>query len=178
MTNTNNPYENTNEPKKDSVMDSLREPLESLKTAGASAAGVAKEFSQRLREDREVSKAEAAGFASATQATGAETKGDASILDKVTAVAKDLGGSVKRAAEATAQTPQYAEAKERIGEAAKTTKVGVTEAYGTAKANREAKKASKGGAATGTATGTAGATGSETPGKTDIIDGEVISTED
>lgn len=170
MTDTNNPHTDAQDPKKDSVMDSLREPLESLKNAGTSAAGVAKEFSQRLREDREASQAEAAGFASAAQSTGAEATGKDSLLNKATAIAKDLGGSVLRAAEATSQTPQFAEAKERIGEAAKTTRAGLAEAYGTAKANREAKK-------TAVEETTPGAHGSETAGKADIIDGEVISTD-
>lgn len=137
------------------ITDSLRAPLESLKTAGASAVDVAKNFGENFKEEREAKK-----DGQAAEATQSE---DSSLLNKVTNIAKSYGGTVLSAAESTRSSEAFSEAKEKISEALSETKDGVSEAVSTAKERREASKEAK---------------DSSSSNGPDIIEGEVISTDD
>src|SRR5699024_10477004 len=70
------------------------ETLESLKAAGTSAFGVAKEFTNRFREDRATHSDDSATPPS-PEASEDGKKG--SFIDRATDFAKDIGGSVRRA---------------------------------------------------------------------------------
>lgn len=86
------------------------ETLESLKAAGTSALGVAKEFTNRFREDR-AANADGNETPESVESPGEEKKG--SFFDRATDFAKDIGGSVRRAAEGTRDTEAFSEAKEK-----------------------------------------------------------------
>lgn len=145
--------------------------VETLKSAGASAVNVAKDFAGNFKEDRQVKGATNSAATDASNfATDSAAPKDDSILSKVAATAKDLAGSATRAAKETSQSPEFAEAKERFGEAFESTKTEVSGKVNEAKARREAKK-------NGAATPQADANAEKEP-NTDIIDGEVISTEE
>ena len=90
------------------------ETLESLKAAGTSALGVAKEFTNRFREDR-AANADGNETLESVESPGEEKKG--SFFDRATDFAKDIGGSVRRAAEGTRDTETFSEAKEKAGSA-------------------------------------------------------------
>lgn len=92
----------------------VNETLESLKAAGTSAFGVAKEFTNRFREDR-AAHADSKEEADSTAAADDSKKG--SFFDRATDLAKDIGGSVRRAAEETRDTEAFNEAKEKAGSA-------------------------------------------------------------
>lgn len=75
--------------------DGANETLESLKAAGSSAFGLAKEFTNRFREDR-AAQSEVSDAADPTDGTESGKKG--SFFDRATEFAKDVSGSVRRAA--------------------------------------------------------------------------------
>src|SRR5690625_3337347 len=74
------------------------ETLESLKAAGMSAHGVEMEFTNRFREDR-AENADGNETPESVETLREQKKG--SVFDRATHLAKDIGGSVRRAAEGT-----------------------------------------------------------------------------
>ena len=147
-----------------SITDSLKESWGPIKEAGASAMGVAKEFTDRFREDRTTHAADKP-----------EVGEDASLVDKAKAAAKDYGGSLRRAVEGTKDSESFNAAKDNFGQAYNATKDGVNEAVNTAQERRRANGATAEPESTGKHAKGADSVADPTQ---DIIDGEVISTED
>ncbi|MDY5841068.1 MAG: CGLAU_01105 family protein [Corynebacterium camporealensis] len=143
--------------------------FDSIKNAGASAFSVAKDFSNRLKEDR-ATKSDAAGAESATQeaadqaAQNAED-GKESFIDRATGVAKDWGDSIKRAADGTRESDTFTEAKDKIGAAYQESRSAVGDAVDKAKERRAEKNS---------ATAGAGDNIKDDRAADDIIEGEVV----
>ncbi|MDY3127272.1 MAG: CGLAU_01105 family protein [Corynebacterium sp.] len=153
---------------------STNDTLETLKAAGKSALDLAKDFTERFREDRETKSAAAdSATASAHGFTGespAGAKESGSFIDKATEIAKDLGGSVRRAAEGTRDSAEFGNAKENLGAAFAVAKEEATEAVKNLKGRVDEYK----GKAT---TGNAQAPDTDTVADPSaaIVDGEVIN---
>lgn len=156
-----NPFE------KKSIADNLKAPAESLKQAGISARDVIDEFATRFQEDRKATTPAAAYSGASNESTG-------NFVERTTELVRDVAGSVKRAADGTKQTPAFTEAKEKFSTAFTETKQGVaasfSEAKGTAQQKAEDLKNSR----------NSDASNPNTPSenKGDIIDGEVISSDE
>ncbi|WP_312714869.1 CGLAU_01105 family protein [Corynebacterium flavescens] len=148
---------------------------DSLKEAGSSAFEVAKEFGGHLKADR----AKQAEDEPAGEGTGNSSD---NVFDKVSSTAKDLGATLKAAAEATRTSEAFADAKGKINTAYNETREGVSEAYKSAKerSQRAEGNATPDGpsAKTGNPSKTDGtaADGSASPVE-EILEGEVIETD-
>lgn len=157
--------------RKDEASDAgANETLESLKAAGTSAFGVAKEFTNRFREDRATHSDDSATPPS-PEASEDGKKG--SFIDRATDFAKDIGGSVRRAAEETRDTETFTDAKEKAGSAFGVVREEATDAVQNVKSRINERKGAK-------------SDGNKPVDKgddvadptADIVDGEVISSED
>ena len=130
--------------------------FDSLKDAGSAAFDVAKDFGGRLQEER------------VQHTHGAEAKRPYGASGKeATATAKELGATVKKAADGTRESAAFDAAKGKFSTAYNETREGVMDAYNSAQARRAEKK-------------NAARPGQDSaPSQGDnIIDGEVIETDD
>ena len=135
--------------------------FDSLKDAGSAAFEVAKDFGGRLQEER------AQHAQDAQEASPYGASGKDSLVDKATTTAKELGATVKKAADGTRESASFAAAKGKFSTAYNETREGVMDAYNSAQARRAEKK-------------NAARPGQDSaPSQGDnIIDGEVIDTDD
>ncbi|MCZ9295783.1 CGLAU_01105 family protein [Corynebacterium yonathiae] len=135
--------------------------FDSLKDAGSAAFDVVKDFGGRLQEER----AQYAHGAEANSPYGASDKDG--LVDKATTTAKELGASLKKAADGTRESAAFDAAKGKFSTAYNETREGVMDAYNSAQARRAEKK-------------NAARPGQDSaPSQGDnIIDGEVIETDD
>ncbi|MFH0410972.1 CGLAU_01105 family protein [Corynebacterium sp. L4756] len=151
------------------------ETLDSLKAAGASAFGLAKDFTNRFREDRsEQSKAQE------TEETVADAVGEEkkeSFFDRASGFAKDITGSVRRAAEETRESESYSDAKEKVGSAFGVVREEATDAVNTVKERMNERKENK--AEQDSVNDSAASKGDDVADPTaEVIEGEVISTDE
>ncbi|MFS0010332.1 hypothetical protein ACL1HK_07345 [Corynebacterium striatum] len=111
--------------------------LESLKTAGASSAEVAKSFGNRFKEERQqqAQQAKAERVARAADVPGA-AEGEKSFIDKVTETVRELGETVVSAANETFESESFARARQDVTAAFEEGREGVTEAISNAKEKR------------------------------------------
>lgn len=161
--------------RKDGEADSgANETLESLKAAGSSAFGLAKEFTNRFREDR-AAQSEVSDAADPTDGTESGKKG--SFFDRATEFAKNVSGSVRRAAEETRETETYSDAKEKAGSAFGVVREEASDAVNTVKDRMNERKEAK--AAENGAEEKPVTKGDDVADPTaEVVDGEVISSED
>ncbi|WP_293770586.1 hypothetical protein [uncultured Corynebacterium sp.] len=140
--------------------------FDSLKTAGTSALGVAKVFGANLKEDRAAHPSE-------------PTASDQSFLERGEAIARDLAGSVRRAAESTAGTEEFASAKNDVTVAFNEARDEVSNRVNQGKnADKPAQDPSspygQGAGAAGAADAAGAAAAND---ETTIVDGEVVETD-
>ena len=142
-------------------MSNNKKIFDSLKDAGSAAFDVAKDFGGRLQEER----AQYAHGAEANSPYGASDKDG--LVDKATTTAKELGASLKKAADGTRKSATFDAAKGKFSTAYNETREGVMDAYNSAQARRaEQKNAARPGQDSAPSQGD------------NIIDGEVIETDD
>ena len=150
------------------------ETLESLKAAGTSAFGLAKEFTNRFREDR-AAQSEVSDAADPT--SGAESGKKGSFFDRATDFAKDISSSARRAAEDVRETEAFTDAKEKAGSAFGVVREEASGAVNNVKDRMNERKEAK--SADSTADDKLGAQGDDVADPhADVIEGEVISTEE
>ncbi|MFS0216288.1 CGLAU_01105 family protein [Corynebacterium striatum] len=111
--------------------------LESLKTAGASSAEVAKDFGNRFKAERQqqAQQAKAERVARAADVPVA-AEGEKSFIDKLTETVRELGETVVSAANETFESESFARARQDVTAAFEEGREGVTEAISNAKEKR------------------------------------------
>ncbi|KKO80474.1 hypothetical protein WU87_04725 [Corynebacterium minutissimum] len=114
--------------------------FDSIKNAGSSAFGVAKDFGGRFKEERQnqAQSAQADRIARAADEAGMGdgTAKEESFLDRVTSTAKNIGESVSSAARETRNSESFEKAREDFTTAFNETREGVQGAINNAKEQR------------------------------------------
>ncbi|MDO5031912.1 CGLAU_01105 family protein [Corynebacterium sp.] len=149
--------------------------FDSIKNAGASALDVAKDFGDRFKEERQ-NQAQSAQADRIVRNNGGAEK-EESLLDRISATAKNLGDSVSAAAEGTRKSEAFDKARADFNSAVAESREGMQEAVNSAKERANQRKEG--------AESPQGTTAAQTPQapnpyqpkaeEAPIIDGEVVS---